>query len=42
MAKSKSKSESVKITFGKRKKGKHSKFKGPKDKSTKPYVGQGR
>ena len=31
-----------KITFGKRKGGKATKFKGPKDKATKPYNRQGR
>jgi hypothetical protein len=33
---------SKKTTFGKRKGGKATKFKGPKDKSTKPYNRQGR
>jgi hypothetical protein len=33
---------SRKISFGKRKRGKASKFKGPKDKATKPYNRQGR
>ena len=33
---------SRKITFGKRKNGKATKFKGPKDKPTKPYNRQGR
>jgi hypothetical protein len=33
---------SRKITFGKRKGGKATKFKGPKDKATKPYNRQGR
>ena len=42
MAKAKSTSSSKKITFGKRKGGKASKFKGPKDKATKPYNRQGR
>jgi hypothetical protein len=42
MAKAKSTGSSKKITFGKRKGGKASKFKGPKDKSTKPYNRQGR
>jgi hypothetical protein len=36
------KSDSRKITFGKRKSGKATKFKGPKDKATKPYNRQGR
>jgi hypothetical protein len=31
-----------KISFGKRKSGKATKFKGPKDKATKPYNRQGR
>lgn len=31
-----------KVTFGKRKCGKATKFKGPKDKPTKPYNRQGR
>jgi hypothetical protein len=42
MAKTKSVSSSRKVTFGKRKGGKASKFKGPKDKPTKPYNRQGR
>jgi hypothetical protein len=33
---------SIKITFGKRREGKHSKFKGPKDRKEKKYKGQGR
>ena len=33
---------SRKISFGKRKGGKATKFKGPKDKATKPYNRQGR
>jgi hypothetical protein len=33
---------SRKISFGKRKRGKASKFKGPKDKATKPYNRQGK
>jgi hypothetical protein len=36
------KSDSRKITFGKRKGGKAQKFKGPKDKATKPYNRQGK
>lgn len=36
------KSDSRKISFGKRKGGKAQKFKGPKDKATKPYNRQGR
>jgi hypothetical protein len=42
MAKAKGASSSQKITFGKRKAGKAQKFKGPKDKATKPYNRQGR
>jgi len=42
MAKAKGASNAKKITFGKRKGGKATKFKGPKDKSTKPYNRQGR
>lgn len=42
MAKAKGEGTSTKLTFGKRKKGKASKFKGPKDKATKPYNRQGR
>ena len=38
----KSSGESVKLTFGKRKKGKAQKTKGPKDKSVSKYRGQGR
>ena len=38
----KSVSNSRKITFGKRKCGKATKFKGPKDKPTKPYNRQGK
>jgi len=41
MAKSKGVS-SNKVTFGKRKGGKASKFKGPKDKSVSKYIGQGK
>jgi hypothetical protein len=33
--------ESYKVTFGERKKGKHSKRKKPKAKNKKPYKGQG-
>jgi hypothetical protein len=36
------KSDSRKVSFGKRKGGKATKFKGPKDKATKPYNRQGR
>jgi hypothetical protein len=42
MAKAKGASNAKKITFGKRKGGKATKFKGPKDKPTKPYNRQGR
>jgi hypothetical protein len=42
MAKSKSAGDSRKVIFGKRKAGKAQKFKGPKDKATKPYNRQGR
>jgi hypothetical protein len=35
-------SEKIKTTFGKRKKGKAQKSKGPKDKNTSPYRGQGK
>jgi len=37
-----SKQSNNKVSFGKRKGGKAEKFKGPKDKPTKKYVGQGR
>jgi hypothetical protein len=42
MAKAKGASSAKKVTFGKRKGGKAQKFKGPKDKATKPYNRQGR
>jgi len=42
MAKGKSAGDSRKLSFGRRKGGKASKFKGPKDKATKPYNRQGR
>ena len=42
MAKAKSAGDSRKISFGRRKGGKAQKFKGPKDKATKPYNRQGR
>jgi hypothetical protein len=42
MAKTKASSESKKIVFGVRRKGKHQKTSGPKDKKTKKNVGQGR
>ena len=43
MAKAKGSAESKKIVFGVRRKGKHSKTSGPKDKPLKKkYVGQGR
>lgn len=38
----KSVGNSIKISFGKRKKGKAQKFKGPKDAPTKPYNRQGK
>jgi hypothetical protein len=41
MAKGKGSSESHKITFGRRKNGKASKRKGPKDKPMSKYRGQG-
>jgi hypothetical protein len=42
MAKAKAAGESRKLTFGKRKKGKAQKSKGPKDKHIKKYRGQGK
>lgn len=42
MAKVKSSSESKKVIFGTRRKGKHSKCAGPKSQKKKRYVGQGR
>lgn len=42
MAKAKGGGESRKINFGKRRKGKAIKRKGPKDKSVSPYRGQGK
>jgi hypothetical protein len=42
VAKSKSASSSVKISFGKRKGGSYKKTSGPKAKPTKPYRGQGK
>lgn len=42
MAKSKSSNESRKINFGKRKKGRATKTKGPKDKAVSKYRGQGK
>ena len=42
MAKQSKKDINVKRTFGVRRTGKHKKTNGPKDKSTKRYVGQGR
>ena len=42
MAKSKSSGESRKISFGKRKAGKASKTRGPKDKKVSKYRGQGK
>lgn len=41
MAKATKSSETKKITFGVRRKGKHSKTSGPKDKPTKKNRGQG-
>ena len=41
MAKSKS-ANSNKVSFGKRKGGKYKKVNGPKEKHSKPYIGQGR
>lgn len=38
----KSVGNSNKVSFGKRRNGKAQKTKGPKDKSTKPYKGQGK
>lgn len=38
----KSASDSVKVTFGKRKKGKAQKSRGPKDKPVSAYKGQGK
>ena len=42
MAKAKGSAESKKIVFGTRRKGKHAKTSGPKDKNTKKNRGQGR
>lgn len=43
MAKAKGSTETIKIVFGRRRKGKHSKSSGPKSNSTKKkYKGQGR
>jgi len=42
MAKAKAAGDSRKVSFGRRKGGKASKFKGPKDKPIKPYNRQGR
>jgi hypothetical protein len=41
MAKAKSSTEAKKISFGVRRKGKHAKTSGPKDKRTKKTRGQG-
>jgi len=41
MKKEKGKNSSVKVTFGKRREGKHKKFNGPKEKREKKYKGQG-
>jgi len=40
--KEKAKSSSAKVTFGRRREGKHSKANGPKDSKVKKYKGQGR
>jgi hypothetical protein len=42
MAKKTTTGNSQKISFGKRRVGKHKKTNGPKDKATKRYVGQGK
>lgn len=42
MAKSKSSSESLKVTFGVRRCGKHKKRSGPKEGKSKPYNRQGK
>lgn len=42
MAKASKSNSSQKVSFGKRKGGKSQKFKGPKDKATKKYIGQGK
>ena len=42
MAKSKASANNRKVTFGKRKGGRPAKFRGPKDKKVKPYIGQGK
>ena len=42
MKKSKTTSESRKVTFGVRRNGKHKKSRSPKDKPVKPYRSQGR
>jgi hypothetical protein len=42
MAKVKSTGETRKVTFGRRKTGKATKGRGPKDKKVSKYVGQGR
>lgn len=42
MAKSSKSNTAQKVSFGKRKKGSAKKSKGPKDKATKPYKGQGK
>jgi len=41
MKKEKAKSSTAKVTFGKRREGKHKKFSGPKEKREKKYKGQG-
>jgi hypothetical protein len=42
MAEKKKAASSTKTTFGKRRVGKHKKFKAPKERASKPYRGQGR
>jgi len=42
MAKVKGASDSKKLTFGKRRNGKAKKRRGPKDKPTSKYIGQGK
>ena len=40
MKKEKAKSSTAKITFGKRREGKHKKFSGPKERGVKKYKGR--
>jgi len=42
MAKAKTSSASIKVSFGKKRKGKAKKSYGPKNRKPKPYRGQGR